>query len=388
MRRIALEMEAQASGRGLPNPFIAALFYFPVSIRQIYIAFREGGWSTRKNFRVGYSRQFADLLYLCWRLNHSPHDYYQQKMWLRPSRKSWSQYLQQREHVAFVTRLQRSLPMERFDDKLELFRHLHAAGIPTIEVFLAAVNGRWLEPFIPRLDDARLRRDLVIKPTNGTMYDGVEIWHYDPQTDTYRPELFTKVNGIEARMVDEKLPLSALLARVLSLAAQRSYIVQPCVKNNPALDPISPHMVANFRIVTARHQDRGKVIAALLRLGYDNLKYIPGTYQANVDLETGVLGVATGRHVQWGFGEHHIETGHRVTGYRIENWAQLKAIALRGHDQYPWMPTIGWDAIDSDRGPLLMEANAFWGADIVQLDCQFIGESGYAEACLEAYERE
>ena len=77
-----------------------------------------------------------------------------------------------------------------------------------------------------------------------------------------------------------------------------------------------------------------------------------------------------------------------MTGRRIENWPQLKAIALRAHAQYPWMPTIGWDALDSDHGPLLMEANAFWGVDVSQLDAPFLGEVGYAEACLEAYDRE
>jgi hypothetical protein len=50
------------------------------------------------------------------------------------------------------------------------------------------------------------------------------------------------------------------------------------------------------------------------------------------------------------------------------------------------MPSIGWDIISSNWGAMVMEANAFWGVDIVQGCGRFLGDTGYAEAYLEAAE--
>ena len=387
LRKLALEMEAEGTFGRPPNFIIAACCHLLVSLRQIGIALGRYGKETRESWRVNYFTQFFDLLYLAWRLNHAPHDYYLQKMWLRPNRADWSQFLQQREHVILVKYLARTLPIERFDDKLNLFRTMRAASVPTIEVLLAASGGSWIENFTP---DRVLpvRQDLVIKPTDGILYDGVEIWRYEAATDTYVLPVFEKVNELERWVSDRKCDWSGLLDRVLSLSTKRTYIVQGCARNQHGLELISPHAIANFRIVTAHCRGEFKVISATLRMGYDNQKFISGTYQANIDPETGVLGFATGRHAQWGFGEIHLETGQRLRGGQIGSWPQLKAVALRGHEQYPWMPTIGWDVIDSDKGPMLMEANAFWGVDIAQIDTPFLGQVGYAGACIEAYERE
>jgi Sugar-transfer associated ATP-grasp len=388
LRKLMLELESETTGIGSPNFVAAFLLFFPVSLRQIWIAWRQNGQRTRSLFRVGFPRQFADLLYVSWRLNHSPHDYYFQKMWLRPDRRSWSQFFSHREHVAFVKYLQCTLPIGDFDDKLKFFHRMKAAGVPTIEVLFAASGGRWLDPFGAPQHHTRLPQDLVMKPADGAMYEGVEIWRYDAPAATYTRSVFATKNGREQWTADETLDLAGLLERMLTLSLKRTYLMQGRLKNNPALDPLSPHQIANFRIVTAQRGGAVKVIAAVLRMGYDRQKFIPSTYQANIDLETGTLGIATGRLPQWGFGENHVETGARVTGERIGRWPQLKANAIRGHEQYPWMPTIGWDAIDTEQGPMLMEANAFWGADIAQIGGPFLGEVGYAEACLEAYDRE
>lgn len=387
VRKIAQQLENQADGSGKPSRFIAFFLYIPTSFRQVLIAFSRYAKSARVNFQVPYSTQLADLFYLSWRLNYAPHDYYRQKMWLRPDRRDWAQFLPHREHVSLVKHLQQTLPIEMFDDKLNLHRHMKSSDIPTIGILRASVGGRWLEEFTSVTNQSVLRQDLVIKPTNGTMNEGVEIWRYDHEGNSYWWTGSTKVEGIERSIGQQNSDLPGLLERVRQLSEKHPYVIQRHMKNHPSLDSISPHAIANFRIVTTSQGGEFRAIAALLRMGYDTQRYIADTYQANVDLATGVLGMATGRLPQWGFGKNHIETGALVTGMTVDNWPELKSIAVRAHAQFPWMPSIGWDIINSDQGPMVMEANAFWGADISQVDYRFLGEVGYAEAYLEAHER-
>ena len=387
VRRLALALELKCMDHRPASRVVAFLVYLPINLRQIGIAVRRHGKNARQVHQLGYLKQLAGLLYFSWRLNHPPHDYYLQKIWLQTDRKKWSGYLTQREHVLLVTQLEQSLPLREFDDKLELFFRLRAGAIPTIPILRAVSNGRWLPEFATPPADIAWQQSLVTKPTDGNRYDGVRVWHFNPHSESYTCELFEKKDGREVWVADEILDLTALLDWVRRASTERTYLIQPLMETDPALASISPHNVANFRLVTIPSGGSFRLIAAVLRMGYDNRKFVPGTYLAEIDLETGILGPATGREEQWSHGKIHLETGAQIAGRRIENWAELKALAIRGHDQFHWMPSIGWDIISSNQGAMVMEANAFWGVDIVQGSGRFLGDAGYAEAYLETYDR-
>ena len=387
LRKLAAELE-MAKNRRRPSRAIAFIAYLPVNLRQVGIALRKYGKTTRRSYGQGYLKQFGGLLYFSWRLNQPPHDYYLQKIWLQNDRKKWTGYLQQREHVLLVKHLRRSLPLDDFDDKLQLFFRLRAADLPTIPILRAAAKGRWLPDFTTKPEDPAWKQSLVTKPTDGSLYDGVSIWHFDAASARYRRDIFEKKGGPEILIGHEVMDLAGLMEKVRMASLERTFLIQPFMENHPSLTPLSPHGIANFRVVTVQTGGSVRVIAAALRMGYDNLKFTPGTYLAEVNLETGILGLATGREEQWHLGETHLETGEQITGRKIENWEELKALAIRGHSQFPWMPSIGWDVISTKTGAMIMEANAFWGVDIVQSSGRFLGEAGYAEAYLEAYERE
>jgi putative polysaccharide biosynthesis protein len=96
----------------------------------------------------------------------------------------------------------------------------------------------------------------------------------------------------------------------------------------------------------------------------DHLIY--GAVGCWVDLDTGVL---AGGRTRDSLEDATLIPGTRTSfiGFRLPDWPQVKDLALRAAQAFPWARSIGWDIAISDRGPLLIEGNEEWSPSLIQL---------------------
>ena len=119
--------------------------------------------------------------------------------------------------------------------------------------------------------------------------------------------------------------------------------------------------------------------------GVDHM--IHGATVAEVDLRTGALG--PGRRKQDPAIAHHVLPGRewRFVGYRVPYWAEARALALQAAAAFPWARVIGWDVAVSDAGPVLIEGNHNWSAELSQVPASRGVYHGEFKALVDALRR-
>lgn len=141
------------------------------------------------------------------------------------------------------------------------------------------------------------------------------------------------------------------------------WIAQDLLRPHPDIADIALDALPTARITTIL-DERGKpeLVTAVLRLAaqpgviVDNAH--AGGIFAAIDFETGELGLAKYATAPGEF-DRHPANNRPITGRRIPDWQVLRRLALDAHgDHFPAHVQIGWDVAPSDRGPMLIEANA------------------------------
>lgn len=383
LRRLVAERDCPVAAPDWRYRIVAAGLFLVSGTRQIRIAMRRDAARFAREHGVGRLTQLVDLLYWTFGLNQFPGAYYLQRIVVRRDRRAWRHYIDHREHGGFLNHFSGAWDTRLCRDKKFLFTQLHPAGVPVIGVLLAAENGV-LDRTIAGgpVPAAALAHDLIMKPSDGQMDEGIEYWHHEPATGGYRYFDHMKNQTSTADLYRREVSWAELERHFADLSVARPMLLQRWLKSHPDLAPINPHNIANFRLVTSRLAGRVEVISALLRLGFDRTRWPNTTYQANVDLATGVLDWATSRDAAFGYTECHIESGARVKGLRVDGFAAMKAMVCDAHARFSTVPNIGWDVVHTADGILIMEANLYWGADISQVAGPLLGETGYAAALL------
>ena len=63
-------------------------------------------------------------------------------------------------------------------------------------------------------------------------------------------------------------------------------------------------------------------------------------------------------------------------------------MALRAHANLPQMFFVGWDVVDTDQGPMLLEGNVVWGGNLAQMAGNApLGVTGFPETYLHHRDR-
>ncbi|MFP5407114.1 MAG: sugar-transfer associated ATP-grasp domain-containing protein, partial [Gammaproteobacteria bacterium] len=95
-----------------------------------------------------------------------------------------------------------------------------------------------------------------------------------------------------------------------------------------------------------------------------------GNLVASIDLATGRLskGVSSASRefpLMRSY-SNHPDNQHPIEGFQLPDWADLLALAERGHREFSEFWTLGWDVALTDRGPVLIEANPIWATGFLQ----------------------
>lgn len=145
-------------------------------------------------------------------------------------------------------------------------------------------------------------------------------------------------------------------------------LIQEFVKQHDVLHEINPHSLNTFRVITFIN-DRGEVevLATEVKFGVgssvtDNVSR--GGFAARVD-EDGVLREAFPENSDSCQPiEKHPTTGLQITGIKLPYFAEGVALAKRAQLHLPQTRTLAWDIAITDKSPVIIEANVFWGHTI------------------------
>lgn len=337
----------------MPMAFIIWGF---ISIRLSFTQCAEHGKLVKELHQLSRTRQILQMLGLAWKKNVTPLDYYECLFFLPEHRKHAEYYIPPVRHGRLTADLNRGRPTERLDNKLTAYHAFMEAGIPTVEIveIFTHDGSRSFGKSDEKLS-VFLGRDLFVKPVN---YHGgrlTERWLFDAGTSSYSNDSIS-------------IPADKLWETIANQAGEmdmdnpdrNSRLVQPLLKNHPALKILSKESLNTLRVCTIQFPDgRIEVYYAELRMGLgDEISDTGEKCMAGVlDLKTGCLhaGIAL-KKIHQRFPVHP-DTGAQVEGHEFPLWEEVKALSISAHKAFPDNPIVGWDIAVTPDGPLVVEAN-------------------------------
>ena len=173
------------------------------------------------------------------------------------------------------------------------------------------------------------------------------------------------MNGLQ-HASGEHWPIDRLLE---SISAVPPWLVQSRVTAHPELAALAGcDYAATLRLVTCRRESgRVFLLPATLKLpstasGVDN--FGAGNVAIAVS-DDGVLGRGALR-LDGPPIDRHPATGALFEGVTVPQWAAAVEMVRRGHALVPTLRSLGWDVAITPDGPVIIEANTWWGVDVIQ----------------------
>ena len=121
--------------------------------------------------------------------------------------------------------------------------------------------------------------------------------------------------------------------------------------------------------MTIKHgADRARLLHVNMRMPVGD-SVVDNFHSGGLSAEVGTDGIL---HAAWpidvGLGpfHQHPDTGAPITGAPLPFYDQMAALALDAHDAMPEFCTVAWDIAMVERGPVIIEANSWWGLELFQ----------------------
>lgn len=156
------------------------------------------------------------------------------------------------------------------------------------------------------------------------------------------------------------------------------YLIQAALRPHAEIKGLMPgRALGTFRIVTFRTPGGVLMLPACIKIPLkesvaDNFTSgESGNYLGAIDSDAGVLLKA------WRASDSHPgivvpaesnpESGASLTNVKIPGWKALCDLVKDAANTFDKLPTLGFDVALTDRGPMLIEANAMYDCDILQI---------------------
>lgn len=317
----------------------------------------KNGALVASQFQRPVHSQFADHLRLYFGAGVLPPWYYIYELYKRPLKRHARGFIYRWESKNGVIALlkERRPPASIVSDKIAFAEHCQKAGIATVPVLGFARDGevRWLS-------EEAWASDWFVKPVDGKGGKGIERWvRISPD----------RLCGADGQPVAQDEVIRRLADRSLATPC----IVQPRIKNHPALADLNNGALATVRALTCLDEaGEPELVGAVLRMAIggnhvvDNLH--AGGIAAGIDITTGLVGPATnlGSDVRLGWLDRHPMTGAAISGRRLPFGRRMKPFAEAAHRAFADRILIGWDIAITPDGLVLVEANGAPDFDIMQ----------------------
>jgi hypothetical protein len=289
-------------------------------------------------------------LWAAMRHNVLPGEYYAYALWQSNHKANIDNYLYAREGLRLFKLLNRPLQPNPIDDKLAFHEMCKAHALPSPEILAAYTpTGKLLEFESGRPPN----RDLFVKPRFGMGSGGAE--HF-----RWRGVVFESDRGCRVRHEDFGNYL-ATRART----ENRTLLVQPALLNHPILCISANANLATARVVTGLSTD-GVVIPIFgFFIYFTRTDQIQDRHVALIDVATGRLMPPPRRFSEAKPSNDLLDDDSADTRI-LPDWDTVLRHTKVAHQVCSNFVFIGWDAVFTEQGPMLLEGNTNWAADDYQ----------------------
>lgn len=291
----------------------------------------------------------------------------------------WHEYLVDQRLRTVLRSINPTALREVVYDKLAFYDHCVTHSLPTIPILCAVQSREGESPksvfsvqneseWCIRLEKAPEK--LFVKLIDGT--GGVDAFVAIRQGDGW---------SYGGNQGSASAFYAFLKARKQHVGSNRGWIVQPVIETHQGLRQIaSPNALPTIRANTYLINGAPTLLFAALRIPVganvtDNFGHgSTGNVTAPIDTKTGKLGVCRGS-VNRNWPEivevlAHPDTGILIKGFQIPMWGEVLDLLEKAQKSLPALRTLGWDIAITDSGPLIVEANATYDIDIIQVAYQ------------------
>jgi len=342
-----------------PFKAVAAAVMWPIAlIPAIWLFTARNGKAIAERSGVGIAAQALGQAEMAARFGIAPFWYYMFELYLPERKRQASLYLTAHETIGpAYALLQPPDGADVMDDKIWFAEHCHEAGVRAVPVLMHFTRGerRPVKGGADQLPDA----DLFVKPRSGSGGHRMERWDFIGD-GRYRNAHGTVLDRAE------------LMDKLLRQSLKDDFLVQPRLRNHPALDDIANGALATVRLLTCRNeQGRAEAANAAFRMAIGNSvvdNFHQGGLAAAVNLATGEIGIASdiGVRPDVGWRDTHPVSGARFAGRILPYWPEVVALAIQAHEAFPHRVVVGWDVAMLADGAMIIEGNGKPDLDIHQ----------------------
>jgi hypothetical protein len=231
---------------------------------------------------------------------------------------------------------------------LEYFNLPVAKLLTTIGNRLEISDQNQLSMFLDAMEN-----DIVIKPISGTHGSGF---------------LLLSRKGGELFVGKKKYSNQDVWNHV-SMGLRRGFIVEEKIINTEGIRAVHPASLNTFRFIMIKTDDgKWHRAACVIKFGTGESQ-VDNVSAGGVIAEIDHVGKTVYAHDVKGRKpiKQHPDSGLPLVGLELEGYHEASALAMEASRKFDFMGSIGWDIAASVSGPIIVEGNAWWGVNAVQL---------------------
>lgn len=251
-------------------------------------------------------------------------------------------------------------------DKVTMYAVLRAHGlpVPTLRAAYRGARPRALpNPQTPAELGALLRQPgfapVYLKPSFGAYGRG--------------NALVAAVEGDEVVLGDGARSDLAAFCASLDDGRGLGWVLQDALRPDAAIAALCGDKISGVRVHSFLAPDGPRILKAVWKVNVgaedsDNFRHgASGNLLASVDVASGrvrrtIAGVGLAQRVD----PPHPRTGRALTGFVLPGWPAVLALVRDAQLAFPGFLCPGWDIALTDRGPVILEVNAFGDIDLPQ----------------------
>ena len=264
-----------------------------------------------------------------------------------------------------------------FKNKLLFKRYFENAGLP-VSPLLGVFDPAWgrTREGLSFRNTADVEQWLPTVPPDGVVFKPIE--GADGRAILVcrggKEGTLTAVDGThyDARGIFDFMTDGARLRRAYDGGEPKTaFLAESRIVQHERLAALCPDTVCSVRVVTLCSDDgTAEVIGAVFKLsfsrsGVDNLH--AGGLGVGIERSTGRLMQGRALGDMWKPYVSTLPNGTRFEGTQLPHWDAVLRVACRAAEAFPFMKAIGWDIAITQDGPVIIEGNWGWGADVVQI---------------------